>query len=134
MWNAGDTVGPQTLVITREQIVRYAGASDDYNPIHYDDERAKAFGLEGIIAHGMLSMGLVARVISSECPPGARLERYGVRFQAMVQPGQTVTILGTVTSIEHYARKTRAEVAVTLGVGQEKPAIAGHSVWIWPNA
>ena len=47
--------------VSRTQLVKYAGASGDYNPIHYDDEAARAGGLEGVIAHGMLSMGFLGQ-------------------------------------------------------------------------
>ncbi len=134
MWSVGETRTLATLVITREQIVKYAGASGDYNPIHYDDERARSFGLPGIIAHGMLNMGLVAQALLSNSPPGARLERYGVRFRQVVQPGQTVTITGTLTSMEQYAQETRAEFSVMAGTHPETPAITGQGALVWPHS
>jgi len=134
MWKIGENRTLEALVITREQIVKYAGASGDYNPIHYDDDRARSFGLPGIIAHGMLNMGLVVKALLSNSPPGARLERYGVRFRAMVQPGQTVTITGTVTSIERYPKETRAEFTVIAGINPETPAITGQGVVVWPHS
>lgn len=133
MWKVGDTVGPWHHKITREQLVRYAGASGDFNPIHYDDEKARGFGLPGIIAHGMLNMGLAARYLKSGAPLGARLERYGVRFRAMVQPGQTVSIAGEVKSIERDQEQVRAVVEVTLGVDGASPAITGQAVFVWPE-
>jgi len=73
---------------TREQIAAYAEASGDHNPIHLDDEAARSVGLPGVIAHGMLQMGLLARVAGE---PG-RLRRLSCRFAGMVRPGDTVTI------------------------------------------
>ncbi|HVB78269.1 MAG TPA: MaoC family dehydratase [Candidatus Nitrosotalea sp.] len=71
---------------TREQIARYAVASGDLNPIHIDPERARQAGLDDVIAHGMLQMGLAARLAG-----GRPLRRLRVRFAGMVRPGDTVT-------------------------------------------
>jgi acyl dehydratase len=77
------------LVVTfdREQIAAYAEASGDHNPIHLDDEFARSVGLPGVIAHGMLQMGLLARAAGEH----GRLRRLSCRFSGMVQPGDTVT-------------------------------------------
>ena len=72
---------------TKEQIAAYAQASGDSNPIHLDDEFARSVGLPGVIAHGMLQMGLLARVAGE---PG-RLRRLSCRFAGIVRPGDTVT-------------------------------------------
>lgn len=78
------------VTFTREQIAAYAEASGDRNPIHLDDEFARSVGLPGIIAHGMLQMGLLARVAG----PAGELRRLSCRFVGMVQPGDTVTFRG----------------------------------------
>lgn len=75
------------VTFTREQIAAYAVASGDRNPIHLDDGVARSVGLPGIIAHGMLQMGLLARVVG----PPDRVRRLSCRFSGMVQPGDTVT-------------------------------------------
>jgi acyl dehydratase len=75
------------VTFTREQIARYAEASGDRNPIHLDDAFARSVGLPGVIAHGMLQMGLLARVAGDP----ARLRRLSCRFSGMVRPGDTVT-------------------------------------------
>jgi len=74
------------VTFTREQIAAYAEASGDTNPIHLDDEFARSVGLPGVIAHGMLQMGLLARVAGE---PG-RLRRLSCRFAGMVRPGDVV--------------------------------------------
>jgi acyl dehydratase len=130
---AGDRLGPFTHEITREQLVRYAGASGDFNPIHYDDERARGFGLPGVIAHGMLNMGLLARYLSGALPPGARFEEYGVRFRAMVRPGDVVSISGRVEELQHADGRVRATLAVELAVASDTPAISGRAVVSWPD-
>ena len=76
----GDQLPPLTLTITRADLVRYAGASLDFNPIHWNERFAQEVGLPGVIAHGMLTMGMAARVVTNWTgDPGAVLE-YGVRF------------------------------------------------------
>jgi acyl dehydratase len=75
------------VTFDREQIAAYAEASGDHNPIHLDDEFARSVGLPGVIAHGMLQMGLLARVAGEP----RRLRRLSCRFSGMVQPGDTVT-------------------------------------------
>ena len=75
------------VTFTEEQIAAYAEASGDRNPIHLDPEFARSVGLPGVIAHGMLQMGLLARVAGD---PG-RLRQLSCRFAGMVRPGDTVT-------------------------------------------
>lgn len=85
---------PRTLSVTftEEQIAAYAQASGDHNPIHVDAAFARSVGLPGIIAHGMLQMGLLARVAA---PPDRPLTRLSCRFATMVRPGDTVTFAAT---------------------------------------
>lgn len=85
---------PRTLSVTftEEQIAAYAEASGDHNPIHVDEAFARSVGLPGIIAHGMLQMGLLARVAA---PAGHPLTRLSCRFAAMVRPGDAVTFTAT---------------------------------------
>ena len=78
------------VTFTVEQIAAYAEASGDRNPIHLDDEFARSVGLPGVIAHGMLQMGLLARAAGDP----RRLRRLSCRFAGMVRPGDTVTFRG----------------------------------------
>ncbi len=84
--------------VSRTQLVKYAGASGDFNPIHYDDEAARAGGLEGIIAHGMLSMGFLGQFVETAFGAG-NYKRLEVRFQGMVKLGEIITCRGVVTDI-----------------------------------
>ena len=77
------------VTITREQIAAYSEASGDRNPIHLDDQFARSVGLPGVIAHGMLLMGLMASTLAE----ARKLRRIAVRFGGIVLPGDTVTIL-----------------------------------------
>lgn len=85
--------------LTRTQIVQYAGASGDYNPLHSDEVYAtKVAGYPGVFAHGMLTMGITGRLLTDWAGDG-RLLRYGVRFVKQVWPGDALTASAEVTSI-----------------------------------
>jgi acyl dehydratase len=85
--------------IERADLVRYAGASGDFNPIHWNDEWARSVGLPGVIAHGMFSMGVAARMVSAFARDPAAIKRLRVRFASMIQPGQTMTVSGEVAEV-----------------------------------
>ena len=99
--NVGDTY-TECLVedLKRTQIVQYAGASGDYNPLHTDEifttEVAK---YPSVFAHGMLTMGMTGRMITNYVGDG-RLTKYGVRFTSQVWPGDTLNSTATVESVE----------------------------------
>lgn len=81
--------------ITQIQLVRYAGASGDFNPIHTVPEYAKQAGLDGTIAHGMLIMGILGQMITNFC--GVKnVKKYSVSFKAMTKPGDILTAKGIV--------------------------------------
>jgi acyl dehydratase len=79
------------VTFTREQIAAYADASGDHNPIHLDDVFARSVGLPGVIAHGMLQMGIAGTVAAEAAGGAAHLRRLHCRFAGMVVPGDTVT-------------------------------------------
>ncbi len=85
--------------VNRTHIVKYAGASGDFNPLHHDDTAAQGLaGYPSVFAHGMLSMGLTGRMLTDWLGPVA-LKKYGVRFTKQVWPGDTLTAKGEVTAI-----------------------------------
>jgi len=85
--------------LTRTQIVMYAGASGDFNPIHHDETFAtKAAGYPSVFAHGMLTMGMNGRLLTDWLGDGV-LREYGVRFVKQVWPGDSLTAKATVTAI-----------------------------------
>jgi acyl dehydratase len=79
------------VTFDRDQIAAYAEASGDHNPIHLDDDSARSVGLPGVIAHGMLQMGIMATVAAEAAGGPDHLRRLFVRFAGMVRPGDTVT-------------------------------------------
>jgi acyl dehydratase len=85
--------------VTRLQLVKYAGASGDFNPIHWDPERAAEMGLGGVIAHGMLSMGFLGQYVAGVAGP-EYVRRLNVRFGAMVRPDDVLTCKGTVREVD----------------------------------
>jgi acyl dehydratase len=86
--------------IERADLVRYAGASGDFNRIHWDDDHARAVGLPGVIAHGMYSMALAARSVTDFAGDPRALRRLRVRFSAMIRPGQVLTVKGSVAAVD----------------------------------
>ncbi|MCT3006742.1 dehydratase, partial [Propionibacterium freudenreichii] len=102
---AGDVLPPLTLTITRGGIVRYAGASTDFNPIHWSDRKARELGLPGVLAHGMWTMGASLRIITDWCADPRRVLDYQVRFTRPVQVpdddrGVQVQVSASVTGVE----------------------------------
>jgi len=94
----GDAIPPLVKQVTQPQIDAYADVSGDHNPIHINPEAARAVGLDGTIAHGMLSMAFLGQLLTDwlavEGGTGAWVARLRVRFQAMVRPGDTLTCRG----------------------------------------
>ncbi|WP_406640492.1 MaoC family dehydratase [Amycolatopsis sp. WGS_07] len=78
--NIGDELPPLEVRITREQLVRYAGASLDFNPIHWNEHFATKVGLPDVIAHGMLTMALSGRIVTDWLGDPARLVDFSTRF------------------------------------------------------
>ncbi|MGH3994923.1 MAG: MaoC family dehydratase [Pseudonocardiaceae bacterium] len=101
---AGDELPPLSVTITRADLVRYAGASGDFNPIHWNECFARSVGLPDVIAHGMLTMATAARVVTDWLDDPAQLLEYGVRFtKPVVVPdddlGAEVTVTAKVAEV-----------------------------------
>ncbi|KJL41599.1 MULTISPECIES: MaoC/PaaZ C-terminal domain-containing protein [Microbacterium] len=105
----GDVVAERTVHLTRESLVRYAGASGDFNPIHYRDDVASAVGLPGVLAHGMLTMGLAVGTIESWLGDTGRILEYGVRFTKPVvvdpETGADVTVVAKVGAVDEESAR-----------------------------
>ena len=95
----GDSAPPLVVEnLTRTHFVRYAGASGDFNPMHHDDTIAAQVGNPSVFGHGMLTAGLMARVVKDWLGPEA-LRRIQVRFAKQVWPGESLTFTATVTAV-----------------------------------
>lgn len=127
----GEIVAEGSFPITRDSLVRYAGASGDFNAIHYRDDVARNVGLPGVLAHGMLTMGIAIQPVVDWVGDPARISDYQVRFTrpVVVDPelGAVITVIATVAALEEgsaridltvtYAEQTvlgKAQVRVSL--------------------
>ena len=117
----GTELPAKTYRVTRADLIRYAGASGDFNPIHWSDRVASSVGLPGVIAHGMLQMGLMATVAAEAAGRPERLRRLYCRFAGMVEPGDTVTFAAETTApgrLELSATNQRGEAVLTKSVAE----------------
>jgi acyl dehydratase len=94
--------------MTHLRLVRYAGASGDFNPLHTDPKIGEEIGTGGIIAHGMLIMGFVGQLLSDYAGPGT-LRKFGVRFKGMTHLDDEITCTGTIT--EKYEADGEGRIA-----------------------
>ena len=104
MADVGEPLPERQYRLTRADLVRYAGASGDANPIHWSDRVATAAGLPGVIAHGMFTMALAGRLLTEWAGDSGALVEYGVRFSRPVvvpddDDGVTLTVSGTITEV-----------------------------------
>jgi acyl dehydratase len=113
----GEVVAEREVRLTRDSLVRYAGASGDFNPIHYRDDVATSVGLPGVIAHGMLTMGAAVQPVVDWAGDPALIVDYQVRFTrpVVVDPadGADVTIVAKVGQLDADAQVARIDLTVT---------------------
>jgi len=128
----GDVVAEKTYTLTRDSLVRYAGASGDFNAIHYRDDVATSVGLAGVLAHGMLTMGIAVQpVVEWLGGDSGKVLDYQVRFTrpVLVDPleGATVTVVAKVGVVDDAG--ARIDLTVTyngetvLGKAQARVAL-----------
>jgi peroxisomal enoyl-CoA hydratase 2 len=120
----GDTAPPLVVEsISRTHFVRYAGASGDFNPMHHDDTIATQVGNPSVFGHGMLTAGLMARVVKDWLGPES-IRTINVRFAKQVWPGETLTFSATVTGREPGENTEGGRVELALSAtnqdGEEK--------------
>ena len=108
--NEGDVAPEVQHKLTRTDLVRYAGASGDLNPMHHDEVQAQAAGLPSVFGHGMFSMGLLARAIGDYVGVG-NLRTFQVRFTKQTWPGETL-----VSSVKVSGKRKEDEALVDLEV------------------
>jgi acyl dehydratase len=111
----GDEVGKLEFLLTRDSLVRYAGASGDFNSIHYRDDVAAAVGLPGVLAHGMLTMGAAVQVAVNWVGDAGRIADYQVRFTkpVVVHPtdGAVLVVTGKIGVIDAETRTVRVDLS-----------------------
>ncbi|MDQ3615047.1 MAG: MaoC family dehydratase N-terminal domain-containing protein [Actinomycetota bacterium] len=113
--NLDDDLPTQTYRVTRGDLVRYAGASGDFNPIHWSDRVASSVGLAGVIAHGMFTMALAARALDTWAGEPGRVRELSCKFtKPVVVPdddeGVTVVVAGTVKDVTDEGLRIALEV------------------------
>jgi len=115
--NVGDVISERTFELSRDSLVRYAGASGDFNAIHYRDDVAVSVGLPGVLAHGMLTMGLAVQPVVDWLGDRGWVSDYQVRFTRPVvvraTDGATVTVIARVGVVEEGA--ARIDLTVMFG-------------------
>ncbi|HEV7849385.1 MAG TPA: MaoC family dehydratase [Mycetocola sp.] len=112
--SVGDVVAEREFALTRDSLVRYAGASGDFNPIHYRDDVALSVGLPGVLAHGMLTMGFAVQPIVEWAGDPARIVDYQVKFTRPVVVDPETGAAVTVTAKVGALTDTTARVDLTV--------------------
>ncbi|MBP2413258.1 acyl dehydratase [Arthrobacter stackebrandtii] len=117
----GTEIGSRTLEISRADLVKYAGASGDFNPIHWNDRFAREVELPGVIAHGMFTMGAAVQLVTDWIGDPSAVVSYGTRFTKPVPvadvagaPGAVVEVSGVVGALDSDAGTARIDLTVTL--------------------
>ena len=129
----GQLLPAREFHFTRDSLVRYAGASGDFNAIHYRDDVAKAVGLPGVLAHGMLTMGAAVQAVVDFLGDSGKVIDYQVRFTKPVlvdaAKGATLVVNATVVEIDETAKTARIDLSascdgvVVLGKAQVRVSI-----------
>ena len=119
--SVGTEIGTRTIEITRADLVKYAGASGDFNPIHWNERFAREVELPGVIAHGMFTMGAAVQLVTDWAGDPSAVVSYGTRFTKPVpvadldgEPGAVVEVTGVVGALDSDARTARIDLTVTL--------------------
>ena len=132
--SVGGDVAEESFHLTRDTLVRYAGASGDFNPIHYRDDVAESVGLPGVLAHGMLTMGVAVQPVANWIGDPSRIVDYQVRFTRPVvvdpQKGADVRIVAKVGALDEETQIARIDLTATfndetvLGKAQVRVSLA----------
>lgn len=125
-YEVGDTFEHTTEDVGREDFVKYAGASGDFTPIHYDEPYVQAAGYDSVFAQGMFTAGVATRTVREAF--GLRgLREYSTRFVAQVWPGDTLTTTVEVTDVEETDEGTRVEASVSVTNGNGEEVVTGSA-------
>ena len=126
----GAELAPASYPVTRLSLVKYCGASGDFNVIHWNERIARSVGLPNVIAHGMFTMAQAGRYVTDWAGPGATVTEFGVRFSAPVvvpddDTGATIEVSGTV---EEKLDGNRVVIALTARSGGTKVLTRARAV------
>ncbi|GAC1477256.1 MAG: MaoC family dehydratase [Pseudarthrobacter sp.] len=125
--SAGQDIGSRTIDVTRTDLVTYAGASGDFNPIHWNEAFATGGELPGVIAHGMFTMGAAVQLVTDWAGVPAAVVDFQTRFTKPVlvtdttgtdQPGATIEVSGTIGKLDADAGTARVDLTV-VAAGQK---------------
>jgi len=123
----GDTFEHTVESVDRADFVKYAGASGDFNPIHYDEPHAERAGYDSVFGQGMFTAGVASRTVREAL--GLRsLREYRTRFSAQVWPGDSLTTTVEVIEVEETDGGTRVETDVTVTNQDGEDVVAGRAV------
>ncbi|WP_067678756.1 MaoC/PaaZ C-terminal domain-containing protein [Nocardia miyunensis] len=118
---------PVVQDLSRTQIVMYAGVSGDFNPLHSDEVYAREVaGYPSVIAHGQLTMGLTAKLVTDWIVDGEFTD-FGVRFQRQVWPGDTLTAKATVTAVAVVDGRTSVDLELSTVNQKGEPVVSGYA-------
>ena len=124
----GDTHSERVVEnLPRTQIVQYAGASGDYNPLHSDEVyTTQIAGYPSVFAHGMLTMGLTSKMLTNYVGPG-RLTKFGVRFTNQVWPGDTLDATATVEAVRDEGGQKLVDLKLSTTNQDGKEVVTGSA-------
>jgi acyl dehydratase len=114
-------------LLSRTDLVVYAGASGDFNPMHHDDTIAAAAGMPSVFGHGMFSMGLLGSALTGWVGPG-RVRRFGVRFAKQTWPGETLRTRAVVTGRREEGGRQLVDVECSLTNAGGEVKVLGEAV------
>lgn len=121
MFETGGALTTQSYQVTRADLIRYAGASRDFNPIHWSDRVATSVGLPGVIAHGMFTMALAARALDTWSGAPGRVHELGCKFtKPVVVPDDDEGVTIVVDGIVKEVTEDLVHVALTVTCGDQK--------------
>lgn len=124
----GDVVTKREVHLTRDSLVRYAGASGDFNPIHYRDDVAKSVGLDGVLAHGMLTMGLAIAPVQTWVGDKGQILSYQVRFTKPVYvPAEGSVVVSVKASVHAVDTPEPGQHTLSLAVTTGEQSVLGKA-------
>jgi acyl dehydratase len=122
----GDEAPERRHTLTRTDLVRYAGASGDFNPMHHDEVLAKGAGQPSVFGHGMFSMGLLGTALTDWAGAG-RVVKYGVRFSKQTWPGETLVTRVVVTGKRAEGERRLVDVDCSLLSDSGEQKVVGQA-------